>query len=182
MAPSFTVRELLPDDAPAYVALRREMLLDSPQAFGASPDNDQASDEVFIRAHLAARRDRKPNALVATVGAFDASGVLISVCTLVREEAAKRRHIVTIVGVYTTPAHRGRGVCGMVMREALIACADWHGVDVVQLTVNQVSAGARRVYERAGFVAWGTEPDAVRVDGRSFAEVHMSRPVIRKRG
>ena len=33
---------------------------------------------------------------------------------------------------------------------------------------------ARRLYERAGFVSWGTEPDALRHEGRSVSETNMS--------
>ena len=33
---------------------------------------------------------------------------------------------------------------------------------------------ARRLYERVGFRAFGTEPDAIRVDGHGYAKVHMS--------
>ncbi len=180
MTTSFTIRELIPDDAPAYVALRREMLLDSPHAFGDSPDDDRASDEALIRTHLTARRDRTPRACVAIVGAFAQAGSLASVCTIVREQTSKRRHIALFVGVYTTPPQRGRGACAMVLRAAIDLCAQWEGIEVVQLAVNEGSPAARRLYERAGFEAWGTEPDAVRVDGRSSAEVHMSCRVDRR--
>ena len=180
MTTSFTIRELIPDDAPAYVVLRREMLLDSPHAFGDSPDDDRSSDEALIRTHLTARRDRTPRACVAIVGAFAQAGSLASVCTIVREQTSKRRHIALFVGVYTTPPQRGRGACAMVLRAAIDLCAQWEGIEVAQLAVNEGSPAARRLYERAGFEAWGTEPDAVRVDGRSSAEVHMSCRVDRR--
>ena len=36
------------------------------------------------------------------------------------------------------------------------------------------NAPARRLYERAGFEIWGTEPEALRHDGQSVAEHHMA--------
>jgi len=47
------------------------------------------------------------------------------------------------------------------------------GVSQVQLAVSERSAAAVHLYERAGFVRWGTEPAALRIGAESVAEHYM---------
>jgi RimJ/RimL family protein N-acetyltransferase len=43
----------------------------------------------------------------------------------------------------------------------------------VHLSVSDATPAARRLYERAGFEVWGSEPDALRYEGESHLEHHM---------
>jgi hypothetical protein len=54
-----------------------------------------------------------------------------------------------------------------------VAAARAEGVQRLVLTVTEGNAHARRLYERAGFRSFGIEPDAIRVEGRSYAKNHM---------
>ena len=49
----------------------------------------------------------------------------------------------------------------------------WEGVNSLGLAVSEKSEGAKRVYERLGFRAWGREPGAARVEGTLYDEIHM---------
>lgn len=179
------VRLLTPADAAAYVAHRREMLLDAPWAFCASPESDRGSRIEHVRTSLeqAAQAAAQPGAVssatalppgYAIVGAFNQRHELVSSCVLLREAAQKRAHIAMLLAVYTTASARGQGLSSRVIAAALDHARTWSGVSVVQLAVSEGSPAARRVYERLGFVAWGVEPDALRVDGRSYSETHMA--------
>jgi len=57
------VRQLVPKDAEAYVALRRTMLHDSPPAFLAFPEDEIAADLAAVRERLAAPAETKPISL-----------------------------------------------------------------------------------------------------------------------
>jgi ribosomal protein S18 acetylase RimI-like enzyme len=160
------VRLLAPDSAPVYVALRREALLDAPWAFGASPGTDKGSDEEHMRRSLA-----RPG--FAVVGAFS-GGALVAVAGVIREEQPKRAHIATVWGVHVRPACRSRGLGRAVVAKAVETARSWAGVGQVQLSVSENSPAALAMYESLGFRRWGTEPDCLRVDGRSYAEIHMS--------
>jgi hypothetical protein len=52
------VRKLLPDDAEALVALRREALNREPLAFAASPDDDRGLSPELVRSALANDREQ----------------------------------------------------------------------------------------------------------------------------
>lgn len=131
---SVSVLPLTPAHAEAYVALRREMLLDSPRSFGASPGQDKGSDVEHMRTALG-----QPE--FAVIGAFEgmagAGGMgelgtrgehspkLVAVAAVLREAPIKRRHIAKIWGVYVTPSARGRGLAKRVVQGAIEAARSW---------------------------------------------------------
>lgn len=160
-----SIRLLTPPDADAYVALRSAMLLDTPFAFTASPETDRGSDVARVAESLA-----RPGFAIA--GAFDRDK-LVSTAVLMREDTPKRAHLAWLVSVYTAPAARRRGLARRIISHLLDHARTWTGLAAVLLSVNERTPGAQALYEALGFVAWGTEPDAVRVDGASSAEIHM---------
>ncbi len=162
---TFITRLLTPADAEAFVALRRLMLVETPWAFGASPGDDRRSD-------AAAVAEAMRSADQATAGAF-AGAELVSVAVLVREGMLKRRHIAGIYSVYTHPSARRRGLSRGVL-ELLVGAARGWGVERLQLSVSDRTAGARALYESLGFREWGREEDALRIAGESADEVHMA--------
>ncbi len=110
-------------------------------------------------------------------GAFGEDGRLEACAGVARERMLKRRHIATVWGVYTTPSARDRGLGRAVVGHALSLARGFASpaVSWVQLSVSERSVSARRVYESLGFVAWGVEPEGLRVDFvPGFDEVHMA--------
>ena len=158
---------LTPDQANLYVALRREMLLDSPWSFGASPEHDKGSDIDHMHKSLA-RPDFAVLAVIQNGRAIAAAGVR-------RDDATKRSHVALIWGVYVTPASRGQGLGRAVVSAAIEVARGWSGIDCVQLSVSKNAPAAQQLYESLGFEVWGIEPDAWRVNGVSYAEVHMRK-------
>lgn len=159
------VVQLKPDDADRYVLLRREMLQDSPWAFGASLESDRGSDPAQVRASLA----REGYGIFAAVDGEQVVGV----AGVRREEVTKRRHIAYIWGVYVTPSHRRQGLSRAVVRAAIEAARRWPDIEVIHLSVSEASPHALRVYESLGFAVWGVEPDCLRVGGRGYTEHHL---------
>ena len=48
------------------------------------------------------------------------------------------------------------------------------GVPWVHLKVSAATPAAQRLYERAGFRVWGTEPAGARYNGQTVADYHMA--------
>ena len=151
---SARIRRLAPADAGAYRELRLAALANHPQAFGSSHEDEVRFDDDRWYQRLSGGAD------LATFGAA-VDGQLVGTATCVRESHRKERHRACLVGMYVTPAARGRGI-GAQLVTAVISHARDHGVDQLEL------------YERAGFRAWGTRPDALRVEGRSWDEIAMA--------
>jgi ribosomal protein S18 acetylase RimI-like enzyme len=160
-------RLLTPADANRYVELRREMLLEAPWAFMATPDHDLGCDALAVASALG----EAENLIVAV---DDEAGRLLAAAGVIRSRREKTRHRATIWGVYTTPAHRRRGLAGEVTRAAIEAARAWPGVTLIGLSVSERAAEAQRLYAQLGFRTWGVEPEALCVDGRAYAEHHMA--------
>lgn len=170
-----TPRRLGPQDADAYAALRREMLLDSPWAYGSAPGDDPMCTPDGLRGYLT----HPEKAIFAAWERDPASGAekILAVAGVFRIERVKRRHVAYVWGVYVIPAARGRGLGRGVVVAAIEAARAWDGVACVSLSASENSKAAQALYKSLGFVPWGIEPDSVRIDGRSYGEVFMQRPL-----
>jgi RimJ/RimL family protein N-acetyltransferase len=108
------------------------------------------------------------------LGAFDASGELVGVVGMDVDPRRKVRHRGHVFGMYV-PAESRRAGVGRSLLEALIARARGvPGLEALTLSVTAGNAAARALYERAGFVAWGTDRAAIRVGAAAFDKVHMT--------
>jgi RimJ/RimL family protein N-acetyltransferase len=81
--------------------------------------------------------------------------------------------------MYVVPGYRGRGVAAELLDAALRHASALAGVSWVHLSVTSAASAARRIYERAGFHVWGTEPEALCHDGQSVVDYHMALHLIR---
>jgi len=160
------IRELSEQDAEAYVELRREALLEAPLAFASSPADDFVSTPEVVREQLR----RAPESVI--IGAFREH--LVGAVGLYRDRHLKSSHKAHLCGMYVTPSHRGHGIASELLAAALRHAGALPGVSWVHLTVSSAAPAAKRLYERAGFQSWGTEPDAMRHDGQTAVEYHMA--------
>jgi ribosomal protein S18 acetylase RimI-like enzyme len=159
------IRALTEDDVAEYVALRQESLRHAPLAFSASPEDDFAT-AVRLRAELR----RGPEWVI--YGAFRPQ--LAGFVGLMRDRHLKASHKAHIWGMYVAPDHRRAGVAAALLDAAIGHARSLSGVTWVHLSVNSSAPEARRLYERAGFVHWGSEPDALIYNGQATLEHHMA--------
>ena len=163
---SVTIRHLHPEDAAAYAAFRRAALLDSPLSFMSSPEDDSACSAETVRERL---RDGPPNSII--VGAFATE--LVGTLGLYRDGHIKAAHKVHLWGMHVLPTHRRQGIGARLLDAAIQHARSMPDVSIVRLSVSSTAPNAQRLYERAGFRLWGTEPDSLRHNGQSATEYHM---------
>jgi RimJ/RimL family protein N-acetyltransferase len=107
-------------------------------------------------------------------GAWDEDGALVGVAGLGRQRTRKSRHRGGVWGMYVAPEARGRGV-GRALLDALIAHARTvDGLHRLELGVEATNTAARELYLRAGFTPYGVQPDAYRMDGKSWDSEMMT--------
>jgi RimJ/RimL family protein N-acetyltransferase len=75
--------------------------------------------------------------------------------------------------MYVRSAARGTGLARQLVEAVLDYAQD--RVELVQLSVIAGNVPAHRLYVALGFVAYGVEERALKVDGRYYDEVHMAR-------
>jgi ribosomal protein S18 acetylase RimI-like enzyme len=159
------IRTIDEADAPDLVRLRRTALVDSPESFLASPEDDWASSETAVRELLR----RQPDSVV--FGAY--APELVGMLGLYRENLRKAAHKAHLWGMFVLATHRRQGLAAGLLEAAIRYARTLDGITSVQLSVSDSAIGAQRLYESAGFKTWGIEPDAIRVGTQSQRDHHM---------
>jgi ribosomal protein S18 acetylase RimI-like enzyme len=165
-APGIELRLLGNDDLDRYRRLRLEALRAEPTAFGSSYEIEASAKADKYRDRLTGSPENY------VLGAWDGTQ-LVGLGGFVRETAPKRAHIGSIWGVYVTPSWRGKGLGRALLASMIERARDLQGLDHVLLSVTSENAAALALYRAFGFVAWGTEPAALKVDGIDYGETHM---------
>lgn len=162
------IRLLSAEDLNETFALRLEMLQNAPSAFLVTHAEQQAEGPVRF-ASLLEQADLR-NVLF---GAF-LGGVLVGCVGVKRSEGRhKITHKADIWGMYVSPGGRRQGVGAALIAAAVAHARGPVGATTLYLSVEGENKEARRLYERAGFKLWGTEPRAMRVDGKYVDEHHL---------
>ena len=155
------IRLLTADDAPAWRALRTEMLRDAPESFHADLSEVEHWGEAEWRRSIRPLPD-------ARFGLFAGDALAGSACFF-QEKAVKLRHKGWMTAVYVVPDLRGQG-CGRRLVRAVIA----HARDHVDVLLTGASRAGAPVYKAEGFETYGIERDASRVNGKSIDDELMA--------
>ncbi|BEU24988.1 GNAT family N-acetyltransferase [Paraburkholderia sp. 22B1P] len=163
MHEDISIRQLGPADRDAFFALRLRGLKTHPAAFG------QSYDEAIERGP--SQHDSMLDGTHAASGSFllgawsSTEGALVGTVGLLRETRHKERHKGYVIGMYVADEAAGRGVGRALLTELLTRAAQIDGLRQVVLLVTGANGSARALYESLGFRVYGTEPDALCIDG-----------------
>ena len=124
-----------PEDWAEWRDVRRRALTEAPDAFGASPEREQGYTEQDWRSRL-----EGGHAVLARVG-----GRTVGMGGSYEEHPGSW----AVVAMWVAPEVRGRGIACRILDHVLSRTAGGQ----VSLWVADGNVAARRVYERAGFVA-----------------------------
>ena len=169
MGESVVVRALGSGDLADYKLLRDEMLAAHPEAFTSDADTEaqRPASDYAVRFGLHHDDDGQ-----FVLGA-QAGTQLVGAIGCEHDERVKVRHIGHVIGMMVRPAARGRGV-GAQLLVACIAQARRAGLEMLTLTVTAGNASAVQLYERHGFVGYGTLARAIKVGDTYHDKVHMA--------
>jgi len=165
MVDAITIRRLGAGDAPLYRDIRLEGLAQHPEAFSSAVETEKAEP---------LRRFAERLESSDVFGAFR-DGELLGVLGFFIHSGPKRAHKGALWGLYVRPQGRRAGI-GRQLMEAAIVHARQH-VELVLLTVTSTNTIARRLYTSLGFVEYGIEKNALKVDGRYYDDVLMAKPL-----
>ncbi len=160
------VRNLQPEDAAEYQALRLRGLAEAPTAFASSYEEEANTPVAQIAKRLL------PNDSGAVFGAFT-ENKLVGLAGVQRESMTKLSHKAYLWGMYVSPEFRGSGVGALLLDHALPYAWRSLGVRQVNLGVHTENFRAIALYRRHGFRVWGTEIGALFVAGKAQDEHHM---------
>ena len=168
MNEELVIRALGAADLADYKRLRDEMLGAHPEAFtsDASTESRKVPGDYLHR--LGTDRDDGGQFVL---GAW-VDKRLVGAIGCERDERLKVRHIGHIIGMMVRPAARRQGVAG----KLLVACIDdarRAGLEMLTLTVTADNASAVQLYERHGFVGYGTLRRALKIGSEYHDKLHL---------
>lgn len=162
---TLSVRQLTDADYESLREIRLEGLRLHPDAFSAELEVEEAMPREQWLSRLKT---------AVTLGGF-IDGKLAGMVVLVKPASKKIRHTGEICAMYVRPDARSTGLAGALLEAAIDRAVN--DVEQLKLTVNAENARAIRFYERHGFRTIGRYPNSLRVDGRTYEELMMFRPV-----
>jgi RimJ/RimL family protein N-acetyltransferase len=159
------IRTLSACDVDQYRELMLEAYALAPDAFTTTAEERALEPESWWMKRIAA-----PRGLGASFGAMD-EDKLVGTVAIEYSAKPKLKHAALIIGMYVRESARGKGIGKALLAAAMGHASQRPGTEVVTLTVTEGNAPAIRLYQGAGFEAWGTQPMAIatprRVSGNS---------------
>ena len=161
------VRTLQEGDWGQYRTIRLLSLSQSPQSFENSAEDESSltNDEWIKRV--------KPCEDAYIAGAFEGS-TLIGIAGFARARKEKTRHKSYLWGVFVEPNYRRSGIATKLLGKLLRDASAMTGVSQIQLAVSADNVEAIALYKKFSFTIYGTETDAIRIDGRPYDEQLMA--------
>jgi RimJ/RimL family protein N-acetyltransferase len=160
---------LTAQDVPRYRKLMLEAYVLAEDAFTSTASERENEPDSWW-----ANRIAHPEGLGVSFG-IQADDRLVGTVALEYSPKAKTQHSALLIGMYVSATARGHGAGRKLLRAALDHACNRAGLKVVTLTVTEGNTPAIRLYESEGFVAWGTQPLAIRTTSQYRGKVHMSR-------
>jgi ribosomal protein S18 acetylase RimI-like enzyme len=162
--PTFSLRALADDDAPAYNAFLLRGVEQHPDTLRISP------------ADITAQPFKTPHGADSTTfAAVAAGGSWLGVVTVEREQGrSKRRHVAWVLRMYVDARASGSGIGRALLRRAIARAQGFEGVAKLNLTVAAHNQRAVGLYESEGFVRFALEDDAFR-DPTPRSELTLSK-------
>lgn len=160
------IRMLNKQDAEAYQTIRLEALRVNPEAFGSTYEREAAFTVEEIGRRIA------PEAGKFTLGAFEEDR-LIGIVTFVRDNGPKTKHKANLYGMYVSAECRGKGIGGKLLDTLIKEARQLDGVEQITLTVVQDNERAKALYVNSGFVVFGIEKNALKVEEIYYDEAWM---------
>ena len=164
---NWLIRPLPAADVLPYKSLRDEALDCAPEAFGA----DHAAS-VNRPASAYAPRFGAPASGHFFLGAFHSAGQLLGCIGCERELLPQQQHSARLVSMMV--ALRG-GIGQQLLAACIHQATQVAGLEQLTLSVTASNHHVVRLYESAGFRAWGLLPRAIVVQGAGYDQLHMVR-------
>jgi ribosomal protein S18 acetylase RimI-like enzyme len=165
------VTEIEPSDAQRYRELRLRGLQDHPEAFGEIASTFEAKTTEEIAQQMVTQRSLGGFTLVA----LSKTGDMIGTASLGLNAPGKFHHRASLWGMYVIPEARGQNVGRFLIQDLLERARQIDGIEQVHLAVTSSNISALKLYKRMGFVTYGIDPRALKLDGQYFDECLMVR-------
>lgn len=158
-----TILEITSDQIVAYKNFFAIGLLNDEENFRITPTDDLNA--------LFPTKDKKDS---FTLGAY-VDNILCGIVSFGRDgsDREKLRHKGILFRMYVSNEFRGKGVAKKLIEELISRVRAIGDIEQINLTVVANNANAKILYEKFGFITFGSEPNAIKWKGKYFTEDQM---------
>lgn len=159
------IRRLNQTDATMYQKIRLNALLENPEYYSSSYEEERERSMEMIKERLSQNH-------IVTYGAF-IHHELVAIITLAKEQRNKTKHIADIFGMFVDKNHRRKGIAKALILH-VIEVAKNQEIKRIRLSVTDSNQGAYQLYEQIGFTTYGVEPNAIFLNQKYFNSILMN--------
>jgi GNAT superfamily N-acetyltransferase len=165
-------RPLEEHDFTTFVELRKEAFLNEPESFG-SDYVTYAATPLIDKEHFFEKVLNYPFSFV--LGAFIEDASMIGLAGFTCHTATKRRHKGILWGMYVKPEFRLQGIARKLAEIIMLSAKEDAQCEQVLITVSPPGSVAHQFYDRLGFIQYGVEYRALKLEDEYVDEVLMMR-------
>ena len=167
----YVLRTLQSKHARSYRSLRHQALGEAAPSFGSSLSEEL---EKPYRQYLNDLSQYRRSQSDFILGLFEETGDhLIGCMGFYRQKKLKTRHKGLIWGMYVHPVHRRKGLGRWMLTDVITRIRRQEDLEIVNICVVSENAEAMQLYEDLGFVTFGKEPKAFKLEGVYYDIQHM---------
>ena len=168
----FKIRTLEKTDAKEFQRLRLFALQNNSTSFGSSFEEEVKKSLEQFEAFIDPKSER------VFWGAFE-NDKLIGMVGLGCEDGVKTEHKGFIRSMFVDPSARKLGVASELLKTAINFSEAQMKLEQLTLAVNSTNIEAINLYKKFRFIEYGVEPNALKIEGRYFAEMLMYRRIVK---
>lgn len=157
------IRKITIDDFEEWKSLRLEAVKLHPESFGQSYEGVQKQDKKWAE-------DSLENGTVFT---YEQHGKMVAIAGTFSMKPENMRHRATLFGLYVNAENRGKRIASSLINHIIDYTKPSH--KQLHLTVTTTNNPAISLYKKHGFVIYGTEPEALLINGKYYDEYLMLR-------
>ncbi len=170
------IRPLEVEDFTAFVDIQRHALLNAPEVFGSDYEWFQ-NLSVLLKEQRFELFVNFPYQFV--LGAMTPSGEIAAMVGFSCEYArSKVKHKGRLWGLYVRPEYRHQGLATKLVTAIITTAQDVVGCEILQLSVSTHNQASFALYLRLGFIVYGTELHAMKIDNTYVDEYLMHRMLL----
>jgi len=162
-----TIRKTRYDEAEKLRTLRLDSLLNTPDAFASSFEEEVGwTAEVYEQ-----RQKSSPDNFI--IGAFD-DDKLIGMAGFAHERFRKNKHVGILWGMYVQPEYRKQNIGSRLVEKLVENARTFPHIEQINLGVVSTLIPAITLYEKMGFTLFGTEKNAMKDNDKYFHVLHYT--------
>ncbi|MDX9691217.1 MAG: GNAT family N-acetyltransferase [Acholeplasmataceae bacterium] len=159
------IRKLSAYDAPIYQKIRLKALLENPESYSSSYEEEQSRPIEYIE-------ERLSQIAVSTFGAF-IEDMLVGIVTFVKETRIKTRHTGDLYAMYVDSRYRRQKIGTALVNHILSIAKENQVTEKIRLAVTVTNTSALKLYETLGFKTYCHETKSVKINDVYYGTYYM---------